>query len=131
MKSISLKWGATLVALNTLFGGTLYASAAEITPPFSDLTEIQQTKSAAILEAARLGLLKGDPNGQFRPTATMTRQELAAILAKTLKLDSSVNSTSSFRDVSDSSWSVSAIEAVKRQDLWRVILQVILIHPDL
>ncbi|OME54795.1 hypothetical protein BSK66_18650 [Paenibacillus odorifer] len=114
MKSISLKWGATLVALNTLFGGTLYASAAEITPPFSDLTEIQQTKSAAILEAARLGLLKGDPNGQFRPTATMTRQELAAILAKTLKLDSSVNSTSSFRDVSDSSWSVSAIEAVKK-----------------
>ncbi|OMD99261.1 hypothetical protein BSK64_26140 [Paenibacillus odorifer] len=114
MKSISLKWGATLVALNTLFGGTLYASAAEITPPFSDLTEIQQTKSAAILEAARLGLLKGDPNGQFRPTATMTRQELAAILAKTLKLDSSVNSASSFRDVSDSSWSVSAIEAVKK-----------------
>ncbi|MEK4882210.1 MULTISPECIES: S-layer homology domain-containing protein [Paenibacillus] len=114
MKSISLKWGATLVALNTLFGGTLYASAAEITPPFSDLTEIQQTKSAAILEAARLGLLKGDPNGQFRPTATMTRQELAAILAKTLKLDSSVNSTSTFRDVSDSSWSVSAIEAVKK-----------------
>ncbi|MEK4210141.1 S-layer homology domain-containing protein [Paenibacillus sp. FSL R10-2788] len=114
MKSISLKWGATLVALNTLFGGTLYASAAEITPPFSDLTEIQQTKSAAILEAARLGLLKGDPNGQFRPTATMTRQELAAILAKTLKLDSSVNSASTFRDVSDSSWSVSAIEAVKK-----------------
>jgi hypothetical protein len=114
LKSISLKWGATLVALNTLFGGTLYASAAEITPPFSDLTEIQQTKSAAILEAARLGLLKGDPNGQFRPTATMTRQELAAILAKTLKLDSSVNSASSFRDVSDSSWSVSAIEAVKK-----------------
>ncbi|OMD17794.1 S-layer homology domain-containing protein, partial [Paenibacillus odorifer] len=114
MKSISLKWGATLVALNTLFGGTLYASAAEITPPFSDLTEIQQTKSAEILEAARLGLLKGDPNGQFRPTATMTRQELAAILAKTLKLDSSVNSASSFRDVSDSSWSVSAIEAVKK-----------------
>ncbi|WP_339188548.1 S-layer homology domain-containing protein [Paenibacillus sp. FSL P2-0121] len=114
MKSISLKWGATLVALNTLFGGTLYASAAGITPPFSDLTEIQQTKSAAILEAARLGLLKGDPNGQFRPTATMTRQELAAILAKTLKLDSSGNSASSFRDVSDSSWSVSAIEAVKK-----------------
>ncbi|WP_405173389.1 S-layer homology domain-containing protein [Paenibacillus sp. FSL H8-0260] len=114
MKSISLKWGATLVALNTLFGGTLYASAAEITPPFSDLTEIQQTKSAAILEASRLGLLKGDPNGQFRPTATMTRQELAAILAKTLKLDSPVNSASSFRDVSDSSWSVSAIEAVKK-----------------
>jgi len=114
LKSISLKWGATLVALNTLFGGTLYASAAEITPPFSDLTEIQQTKSAAILEAARLGLLKGDPNGQFRPTATMTRQELAAILAMTLKLDSSVNSASSFRDVSDSSWSVSAIEAVKK-----------------
>ncbi|AIQ37924.1 hypothetical protein R50345_26930 [Paenibacillus sp. FSL R5-0345] len=114
MKSISLKWGATLVALNTLFSGTLYASAAEITLPFSDLTEIQQTKSAAILEAARLGLLKGDPNGQFRPTATITRQELAAILAKTLKLDSSVNPASSFKDVSDSSWSVSAIEAVKK-----------------
>ncbi|WP_342563109.1 S-layer homology domain-containing protein [Paenibacillus sp. FSL R7-0345] len=116
MSSISVKWGAVLIALNTLFGTAAYADAASAgqTAVFTDLKQADPSKISAILDAAEKGYLSGDPNGQFRPEATITRQELAVILTKVLSLKSDSKAFSLYKDVSDSSWSTYAIEAVKQ-----------------
>lgn len=104
------------MALNSLFATTAYGAETPASI-FSDLSGTQQTKSAAITEANRQGLLSGDPSGQFRPSATMTRQEIAVVLAKALKLNLPAADNSSFADVSSSGWANSAIEAVKEAGL--------------
>ncbi|WP_310830297.1 Ig-like domain-containing protein [Paenibacillus pedocola] len=116
MSSISVKWGAVLIALNTLFSTAAYADAgiAGQTTGFTDLKQLDPSKISAILEAANKGYLSGDPNGQFRPKATITRQELAVILSKVLSLGSGSATPSLYSDVSASNWSASAIEAVKQ-----------------
>lgn len=52
-------------------------------PVFSDITG--HWAETSILACAREGLLRGDPNGRFRPDDGVTRAELAAVLARLLK----------------------------------------------
>ncbi|MGG4221015.1 S-layer homology domain-containing protein, partial [Paenibacillus jamilae] len=112
MKVYSLKWAAALVALQATFGTSAYA-ATPTNNLFSDTSYVTSDKMAAIQEAVRQGLLSGDPQGTFRPTATLTRQELAVLLVRALKLDP-ISSSSTFKDVQSKQFAAPYIEAAQK-----------------
>ncbi|AUS26452.1 S-layer homology domain-containing protein [Paenibacillus sp. P2(2022)] len=113
MKVYSLKWAAALVALQATFGTSAYA-ATPADNLFSDTSYVTTSdKMAAIQEAVRQGLLSGDPQGTFRPAATLTRQELAVLLVRALKLDP-VSSSSTFKDVQSKQFAAPYIEAAQK-----------------
>ncbi|WDZ59814.1 Ig-like domain-containing protein [Paenibacillus polymyxa] len=112
MKVYSLKWAAALVALQAAFGASAYA-ATPTNNLFSDTSYVTSDKMAAIQEAVRQGLLSGDPHGTFRPSATLTRQELAVLLVRALKLDP-ISSSSTFKDVQSKQFAAPYIEAAQK-----------------
>ncbi|MCP3780677.1 S-layer homology domain-containing protein [Paenibacillus sp. MZ03-122A] len=112
MKVYSLKWAAALVALQAAFGTSAYA-ATPTNNLFSDTSYVTSDKMAAIQEAVRQGLLSGDPHGTFRPAATLTRQELAVLLVRALKLDP-ISSSSTFKDVQSKQFAAPYIEAAQK-----------------
>lgn len=83
----------------------------------SDLDQIDPARQDAIRKAVELGLISGDPNGRFRPTDTLTRQELAVLLTKALRLQPENVTISSFADVTQGTWGIPYIEAVKQAGL--------------
>lgn len=86
---------------------------------FLDLAQVPADQRQAILEASELGLLTGGADGRFRPQATLTRQELAVVLTRILKLDTGKTSSSSFRDVSAQAWGSPYIEAAAKAGLMK------------
>jgi len=105
---LSAAWNPSAVLANT--GSTFKG--------FSDLDGVAASVRERIQEAQKQGLLTGDPTGQFRPNEHLTRQELATLLAKALKLNEpSLGKNSSFDDVPAASWSASAIAAVVQKGL--------------
>ncbi|MCV9950330.1 S-layer homology domain-containing protein [Paenibacillus sp. BT-177] len=112
MKVYSLKWAAALVALQATFGTSAHA-ATPANNSFSDISYVTNDKMVAIQEAVRQGLLSGDPQGTFRPAATLTRQELAVLLVRALKLDP-ISSSSTFKDVQSKQFAAPYIEAAQK-----------------
>ncbi|RIX59650.1 hypothetical protein D3P08_05815 [Paenibacillus nanensis] len=80
---------------------------------FSDWGQTDPSLREAIKQASELGLINGDPSGTFRPLDTLTRQELAVLLARSLHIDPVNAKYSSFRDVPVIAWAHPYIEAVK------------------
>ncbi|OAZ47321.1 S-layer homology domain-containing protein [Paenibacillus polymyxa] len=115
MKVYSLKWAAALVALQATFGTSAHA-ATPANNSFSDISYVTNDKMVAIHEAVRQGLLSGDPQGTFRPAATLTRQELAVLLVRALKLDP-ISSSSTFKDVQSKQFAAPYIEAAQKAGL--------------
>ncbi|WP_409343706.1 S-layer homology domain-containing protein [Paenibacillus sp. MBLB4367] len=63
--------------------------------------------------ATKHGYFNGFEDGTFRPEAPVTRGELAAVMARFLKLDTGSSSTAHFSDVVGH-WSAAAVEALYR-----------------
>jgi len=61
--------------------------------------------------------MKGYADGTFRPDRTVTRAEMAAILARNLGFDGAGNGGGSFADVKSTHWAVKEIEFVKDSGL--------------
>ncbi|WP_308636892.1 Ig-like domain-containing protein [Paenibacillus silvisoli] len=121
---MNTKWSkaiSTIIALSTVSGPSLaFADTGEAR--FTDGEQIAIEHKLAIAEAARQGLLVGDQNGQFRPLDGLTRQELAVLLAKALKLDvqevpRNVSSASESGGTGAGAWALPYIEAVKKAGL--------------
>ena len=60
---------------------------AEYTNPFSDMQGITGETLKAIAYCADKGYITGDGDTTFRPNATITRQEMAVIISRVMKLD--------------------------------------------
>lgn len=87
------------------------------TPLFSDLSG--DVRRREIEEAARLGFVRGFPDGSFRPQETVTREQMAAILFNSLGAFGlspapAPRLGSGFRDVPTSRWSFSAIDSLQQ-----------------
>ncbi|SEB27564.1 DUF4073 domain-containing protein [Paenibacillus sp. 276b] len=114
--AISKKLGATAIATLALTLGTAmhsnvsYASESS----FKDLEQASPWAQVLIQEAHQKLLVNGDQEGYFHPLQQVTRQEAAVALAKIMGLELSETVSSSYSDVASDSWSVSAIEAVKK-----------------
>ncbi|MEW4372263.1 S-layer homology domain-containing protein [Paenibacillus kandeliae] len=83
----------------------------------TDIGALSAAQQEQLHRAFAVGLIQGSPDGQFRPQAALSRQELASLLVQALNLPVTAQPTSSFRDVTASAWSLSAIEAVKQAGL--------------
>jgi hypothetical protein len=72
----------------------------------------------AIENLSSLGVLSGYQDDTFRPNATLTRAEFAAVISKALRLGpASAMSPASFGDVSSTHWASPAIGAVVQKGL--------------
>ncbi len=86
--------------------------AAEGGAPFSDVTE-GEWYSACVAAAAKAGLVAGYDDGTFRPDNTITREEMATVLALALGLAGTEGATLPFNDTANiSPWAKSGVAAV-------------------
>lgn len=60
--------------------------AANVKASFTDVANLNDRSKAAIAHLSSLDIIKGKGNNKFDPGATLSRQEMALILDKTLKL---------------------------------------------
>lgn len=86
-----------LLGIMFLFPQSLLAATS-----FSDLSTADPCY-AAVEKLTEEGIIKGYPDGTFRPDATITRAELIAIINRTFHYNTS-GSNVRFNDVSSSSW---------------------------
>ncbi len=121
---MEINWKVWLVAsaVLTAAAGVNHASAATPAAPgsdtaFTDLAGLSPEKAEAVREAARLGLITGFPNNEYRPDQVLTRQEFAILLVKSLDLPLPASNVSSFGDIKSSSWGAPYIEAARAAGL--------------
>jgi hypothetical protein len=82
-----------------LVTSTLTSAAMASTTTFSDIRDSYATNQIQALSDA--GIIAGYKDGTFRPKNNITREELATILAKTLKLPLDRSASLQFTDIDD------------------------------
>ncbi|MEK0317197.1 Ig-like domain-containing protein [Cohnella sp. 56] len=102
---------ALLMATAPTHGYAATANGPKANASFKDLTGLSEPVKEAIDEAVDKGLLQGDMLGNFRPNASLTRQELAVIIQRALDLPLD-ESTKRYKDVDPDGWAAKAITAV-------------------
>ena len=100
---------AAVIATRTL--GLAAGSAA----PFPDTAG--HWASDEIAAAARAGLMKGYPDGTFRPDARVTRAELSVLLSR--MIESTYTREAAFHDVGADHWAAGEITALAARDILR------------
>ncbi len=69
-----------------------------VRPTFTDSAKIGTWAQQAVGQAVQLGIVKGYPDGSFRPDAEITRAEMAVMIIKALALELGDNTVTSFVD---------------------------------
>ncbi|MFF2481139.1 S-layer homology domain-containing protein [Paenibacillus sp. NPDC058071] len=83
---------------------------------FSDEAKIGSWARASIAEAVRRGFANGYEDGSFRPNATITRAEIAAIVGRVIGIpDNRYSQTGFADDRSIPKWAKGAVETLRRQ----------------
>jgi spore germination protein YaaH len=77
---------------------------------FSDIKNHWANKEINLI--AQKGIINGYEDGTFRPNENVTREEMATILYRLLKLEYSNDNFKSFSDVSSAKWSYNEITAL-------------------
>ena len=83
---------------------------------FTDQTQIEAWASTAIAQAVQAGIVTGYADGSFRPQATITRMEMAVMLARAaqLPLQESTEKTNYVDDAQIANWARPAVLAVQQ-----------------
>ncbi|NIK67259.1 S-layer homology domain-containing protein [Paenibacillus sp. BK720] len=85
---------------------------------FTDGASIQEWAADAIAIAVNAGIVNGYGDGSFRPDVTITRAEIAVMIARILQLPAASSGTTGFSDdATIPAWSKEAIEALKQEGL--------------
>ncbi|MFC5401666.1 S-layer homology domain-containing protein [Cohnella soli] len=85
---------------------------------FSDRERIGPWASRAVAQAVRQGVIQGYTDGSFRPSAVVTRAEMAMMIAKALGLSLAENTSTGFADDGlIPSWAKSSVEALRREGI--------------
>ncbi len=80
---------------------------------FTDNNKIGNWGQQAIAIAVKAGILNGFPDGSIRPNAQITRVEMAAMIARALKLSTDGAPTSQFADANEvPSWARGMVDAL-------------------
>lgn len=113
------KWLTFVVAFAiclSLF--TLQAKAKIVSKEFTDVPK-DKPYASAVYDLAKRNIIGGYKDGTFKPEATITRGQAAAIIAKLLNLDTKNVKDPGFKDVSSKLWSYGAIAAVSEKEIFR------------
>lgn len=96
MKKIISLAAAVIMLVTSVFSNTVFAA-------FSDVSE--DTKySKAISTLTKLNVINGNPDGTFKPEASISRAEFTKIVVFTLGLDKLKVEPTEFKDVTSSHW---------------------------
>ena len=89
----------------------VYTLTATVGDMFSDVAE-DQWYYDYVLEAAELGIVKGNPDGTFKPNDKVTRADFALMTVRMLGVDedSLKFTTTAFTDVNDETYNAAAIQ---------------------
>ena len=89
----------------------VYTLTATVGDMFSDVAE-DQWYYDYVLEAAELGIVKGNPDGTFKPNDKVTRADFALMTVRMLGVDedSLEFTTTAFTDVNDETYNAAAIQ---------------------
>ncbi|MCU4897930.1 MULTISPECIES: S-layer homology domain-containing protein [Bacillus] len=79
--------------------------------PYGDISGKSTMFPYEILHLTKIGIFKGDENGNFRPKDTLTRGELAQVLTKAYELKTKRPHT--FTDIPENYWARDAISALQ------------------
>ncbi len=99
---------------------TLQVSAVEGEAPlsFRDQESIPAWARPMIRAALAAGIIDGYPDGTFRPQQTITRIEMAAMLSKSMKWESSGNQELSYADLASiPAWAMPYVTIVSEREL--------------
>ncbi|MEN6463098.1 MAG: S-layer homology domain-containing protein, partial [Syntrophomonas sp.] len=100
-----------MVIVNRAFSYTNSASVS-----FKDVKSTDWF-AGEVAKASAAGYISGYQDGTMKPNQNITRQEVASIMTRILKLDTS-NSTVTFKDAKDiPAWSVNAVAAMAKAGL--------------
>jgi trimeric autotransporter adhesin len=91
------------------------ASAAEV--KFTDLAGLDAETNTAIESLVGLEVIKGYPDGTFKPNQTINRGQAAEMTVKALKLDTPAPTGKVFEDLSDKSYYAKFAEALAKAGL--------------
>lgn len=83
---------------------------------FSDVTS-ENPNQPYINYVTTLGVISGFPDGTYRPVSSLTRAQAAAVLVKSLNLDTADVTSSGFQDVPASHWASKIIGAASKAGL--------------
>ncbi|NIK69490.1 Ig-like domain-containing protein [Paenibacillus sp. BK720] len=105
----------TRAELAAIIARLLNGGSTTLKAEFKDVPSTQWA-SGYIRIVTDSGIFKGFADGTFRPNQPVTREELATVMVRYLKLETSMPITPQFGD-SEGRWSSSAIEALFRNGL--------------
>ncbi|HEU4963333.1 MAG TPA: S-layer homology domain-containing protein [Bacilli bacterium] len=103
-RGIGLLFGLllTTTTITSTMTTTYAAGTTQPTTPFSDLGD--SFAKPDILTLAAKGVVKGYPDGTFRPQDPVTRAEFAAMLLRAKEMPPSLTYSGAFRDVQRGAW---------------------------
>ncbi|MFC4306858.1 polysaccharide lyase family 8 super-sandwich domain-containing protein [Cohnella boryungensis] len=105
----------TRAEFTVMLANALKLEGAGSATAFTDEAAIGGWAKQAIANAVEAGIVSGYANASFRPTAIITRAEMAAMIARALKLSAEAGATTGFADDKDiPKWAKGAIEAVRK-----------------
>ncbi|MBO9609963.1 MAG: leucine-rich repeat protein [Paenibacillaceae bacterium] len=82
---------------------------------FSDLTGNEHWAKRAIAQASSAGIVSGYPDGSFRPERTITRAEMAVMIAGALGQPTDAHLSTAFADDAQiPAWAKNAVESIRR-----------------
>ncbi|WP_127578956.1 S-layer homology domain-containing protein [Paenibacillus koleovorans] len=90
-------------------------AAAEAQPVFTDLENAYAKQE--IMALVQSGVLSGYDDGTFAPNRSLSRAELAKVLAKIMHLEEDLHAAAKFRDVPVDSWYAGYVGALVRSDV--------------
>ncbi|WP_252504903.1 S-layer homology domain-containing protein [Sporosarcina sp. Marseille-Q4943] len=108
IRKLKLSIGAFAIA------GSLLVSQQVNAASMRSFTDVPTTKpyANAVYELAERNIISGYEDGTFKPAASITRGQAAAIIAKLRNLDTKNVKDPGFKDVPHSQWSYGAIAAL-------------------
>lgn len=87
---------------------------AEELPPFSDARQLGEWSRETVAQAVQAGIIKGYPDGTFKPAADIIRAEMVTMVALSLNLAAESDKVTRFADDGDIPvWARDAVDALK------------------
>ncbi|KLA07075.1 hypothetical protein B4086_5551 [Bacillus cereus] len=97
--------------------GYVLSDGSNLRNPYGDIDQGSTIFPEEILTLTKVGVFKGDENGNFRPKASVSRAEMAQILTNAFSLSAKHKHT--FKDVPSDFWGENAISAVQTNGIAR------------
>ncbi|TDF95444.1 InlB B-repeat-containing protein [Paenibacillus piri] len=108
----------TRAEFTVMLTGALKLEGSSEELAFTDNGQIGSWAKQSVARAVWAGIVSGYEDGSFRPTARITRAEMAVMIARALKFSLDENATTSFADDREiPKWAKATVEMIRKQGI--------------